>query len=479
MYFPSLVLLLSLLITCVLAQDLPAHRKFEYKYSFKGPHVTLPDGTFPFWETHGDAIPSSDEVRLVPSLKNHKGAIWTKYNASFSHWEVEMSIRISGHGRLGAEGLALWYTRTPGGLGTVYGSEDLWDGVAIIFDTFDNDVQGNNPAIIIVGNNGKLQYDHLRDGSTQALGTCVEHFRNTMRPFRTKISFYDKTLRVSVSTRFSPGDGAYKICAEVPNMVIPSNGYFGISAATSTLADDHDVLSFMMYSLSTTWEESPAAKIPIDEKEKFEKEFEDFQSELEKNKQDFQKDNPAQDEGEFESDSQRELEMVLFGQTRLLEELRVLKYRLSMTFEEQTKHRGILSDSGANETTTVNKEHVHNALDTVMNGMPDLLAMTKQLKKDFVKMAKDLSSSKEEVKASTAPSSASEVKEDFSKIRKSLQSLVKSSASAHTSPCPSSFTQSSCLSSGIFLTFLLAQSLCTVAYMLFRSQRESGSKKFY
>ncbi|KAG9489554.1 hypothetical protein GDO78_005497 [Eleutherodactylus coqui] len=468
MCFPSLLLFLSLLSPCFPAQDVPAHRRFEYKYSFKGPHITFPDGTIPFWETYGDVTSGPDEVRLVSSLKNHKGSMWTKNNSSFSHWEVEMSIRIFGHGRVGAEGLAFWYTRAKGELGTVYGSADLWDGVAIIFDTFDHDSKGNNPAIVIVGNNGKLQYDHLRDGSSQSLGSCVENFRNTIRPFRVKITYYKRTLRVYVQIGFSPGDRAYELCAEVPNMVIPSTGYFGISAATSALADDHDVLSFMVYSLSTTWEESPRAQIPKDEKERFEKEYEEFQKELEKNMQDFQKKNSVQDEDEFESNSQRELEMIIFGQTRLLEEVRVLRTRLNMTLAEQVRHKSILSRLKANETTTVSLEYVHRSLESITNGMPDLLSKIKELKGDIKRIAKDLSSSKTPISTSNSPSNSNEVKEDFSKIRKSLHHLMKSLASSHTTKCPSSNTHSSCLSSGIFLTFLLLQCVCTVAFMFYR-----------
>ncbi|XP_075199695.1 protein ERGIC-53-like [Anomaloglossus baeobatrachus] len=478
MCFPGWFLLLFLFAPCFLAQDIPAHRRFEYKYSFKGPHVTLPDGTIPFWETYGDAVSGPDEVRLVSSLKNLKGSMWAKNNSSFPHWEVEMSITISGHGREGAEGLAFWYTREKGGLGTVFGSADLWDGVAIIFDTFDHDSMGNNPAIVIVGNNGKLQYDHLRDGASQALGTCVEHFRNTIRPFKTKITYYKRTLRIFVQVGFSPRNTSYTQCVEVPNMVIPSTGYFGISAATSALADDHDVFSFMVYSLSATWEESPGAQIPKDERERYEKEYEEFQKALEESMEDFQKKNPVQDEDQFESDSQRELEMIIFGQTRLLEEVRILKARLNMTLEDQIKHRGILSSSKANETTTINMEHAHNSLETVMNGMPDLLSMIKDLKNDIKKMAKDLSSSKGSVNTPTSSKNISEVKDDFRNMRKSLQSLVKSPASLHTS-CPSSTTDSSCLSSGIFLTFLFLQSVCTVAFMFYRSQTKTATKKFY
>ncbi|XP_018414421.1 PREDICTED: protein ERGIC-53-like [Nanorana parkeri] len=461
-------------------EEVPAHRTFEYKYSFKGPHITLPDGTLPFWEKLGDAIAGPDEIRLVPSIKNHKGSVWTRSTSNFTNWEMEVSIRISGHGPNGAEGMALWYTRKPGDLGPVYGSSDHWDGLGIIFDTFDHDFKGNNPAIVIVGNNGKLQYDHLRDGSSQALGTCVTSFRNTIRPFRAKITYYKKTLQISVYTGLSPNNRAYEVCAVVHNVVLPSTGYFGVSAATSALADDHDIMSFMVYSLSTSWEE-PGSQIPEEERERFEKEFEEFQKELEKNKDEFHKNFPIPDENAFESDSQRELDMILHGQARLMEELRVLKTRLNMTLEEQFRHRSILINSKANETTTVSTEHLHSSIETVMNGMPDLLTMTKDLKSEFHKVAtkvKDLPSSKEAASPSSNPTSAKEVKEDFIKIKKSLEGLVKSSE--QTSRCPPRTTQTSCLSSGIFLTFLLLQSICTVAYILLRrSQKDSGSKKLY
>lgn len=51
---------------------------------------------------------------------------------------------------LGADGMAFWYTKQPGPIGTnscifahqlgpVFGNKDRWQGIGIIFDTFDND----------------------------------------------------------------------------------------------------------------------------------------------------------------------------------------------------------------------------------------------------------------------------------------------------------------------------------------------------
>lgn len=37
------------------------------------------------------------------------------------------------------DGLAFWYTRTPGIEGPVFGSVDKWTGLGIFFDTYDND----------------------------------------------------------------------------------------------------------------------------------------------------------------------------------------------------------------------------------------------------------------------------------------------------------------------------------------------------
>lgn len=55
-----------------------------------------------------DAIASADSVRIAPSLKSQKGAIWTKSKTNFDWWDVEIVFRVSGRGRVGADGLVSW-----------------------------------------------------------------------------------------------------------------------------------------------------------------------------------------------------------------------------------------------------------------------------------------------------------------------------------------------------------------------------------
>lgn len=52
-----------------------------------------------------DAIPSADQVRITPSLRSQRGSVWTKNKVNFDHWEAEVTFRVSGRGRMGADGL--------------------------------------------------------------------------------------------------------------------------------------------------------------------------------------------------------------------------------------------------------------------------------------------------------------------------------------------------------------------------------------
>lgn len=118
-------------------------RRFEYKLSFKGPHLVFKDGTIPFWEHSGSAIPSNDQIRITPSIRSQKGRIWCKNQVSNQDWEIEVALRISGRGRVGADGMAIWYTDKIGTEGSVFGSNDNWNGLGLFLDSFDNDAQVN------------------------------------------------------------------------------------------------------------------------------------------------------------------------------------------------------------------------------------------------------------------------------------------------------------------------------------------------
>ncbi|XP_027812982.1 protein ERGIC-53-like isoform X1 [Ovis aries] len=227
-------------------------RRFEYKLSFKGPRLALPGVGIPFWSHHGDAIPGLEEVRLAPSMRNRSGAVWSTTPVLFPAWEVEIQMRVTGPGRRGAQGMAMWYTQGRGQVGPVLGAPDLGDGIGILFDSSAQDAQ-NSPAIHVLATDRHILYEPLGDGGSLLLGSCRQDFRNRPYPFRARITYWGQRLRVSLNSGLTPSDPD-EVCVDVGPLLLAPGGFFGVSAATSILADDHDVLSFLTFSL---WEPGP------------------------------------------------------------------------------------------------------------------------------------------------------------------------------------------------------------------------------
>ncbi|XP_034849525.1 LOW QUALITY PROTEIN: protein ERGIC-53-like [Mirounga leonina] len=226
----------------------PPQRRFEYKLSFKGPRLALPGAGIPFWSHHGDAILGLEEVRLAPSMQNRSGAVWSRVPVLFSAWEVEVQMRVTGPGRRGAQGVAVWYTRGRGQVGSVLEGPASWDGIGILFDSSAQDTQ-NSPAVSVLASDGHTHYEPPGNGASGVLGSCHRDFRNLPYPFRARITYWGQRLRVSLNSGLTPND-LDEVCVDTGPLLLAPGGFFGVSAATSTLADDHDILSFLTFSLS-------------------------------------------------------------------------------------------------------------------------------------------------------------------------------------------------------------------------------------
>ncbi|XP_063099406.1 protein ERGIC-53-like isoform X2 [Cavia porcellus] len=234
---------------------LPPQRRFEYKLSFKSPRLAWPGVGIPFWTHHGDAILGLEEVRLAPSLRNRSGAVWSRTLVSFPAWEVETQMRVTGPGRRGTQGMVVWYTLDGNLVGSVPRRLASRDGVGIFFNSSAEDTR-NSPAIRVLASDGHSPHKQLGNGGSRVLGSCHWDFRNRPYPFRARITYWQQRLRVSLSSGFTPNDPE-DICIDVGPLLLTPGGYFGVSAATGALADNHDVLSFLTFSLSEPGPEVP------------------------------------------------------------------------------------------------------------------------------------------------------------------------------------------------------------------------------
>lgn len=68
-------------------------------------NINLNRTLFNYSLLYTDAIPSADQIRITPSLRSQRGSAWTKNRVKFEHWEAEVTFRVSGRGRMGADGL--------------------------------------------------------------------------------------------------------------------------------------------------------------------------------------------------------------------------------------------------------------------------------------------------------------------------------------------------------------------------------------
>ncbi|XP_034946790.1 protein ERGIC-53 [Chelonus insularis] len=481
------------------------HKRFEYKYSFKPPYLAQKDGTVPFWEYGGNAIASSENVRIAPSLRSQKGAIWTKNPINFDWWEVNLVFRVSGRGRIGADGLAFWYTAQKGAYdGAVFGSSDMWNGLGIFFDSFDNDNKHNNPYIMAVVNDGTKIFDHANDGTTQLLSGCLRDFRNKPFPTRAKIEYYQNTLTLFIHNGMTNNEQDYEMCFHVENVFLPKGGYFGVSAATGGLADDHDVLHFLTSSLHPPGQMTfDSRTVSTEEQAKITQEYQDYQKKLELQKEEYRKEHPDEvrhDKEEFdewfESDNQRELRQIFGGQSQIFDVLRELKHKTDeivgklervMSLVSQVQVGGIQPGVTGGQPIQMIDTIRRQEVDAVLSNQNIILNTAREIK-SFIG---DVNSKAESILNNQARGPTAQVQPigyDYqsliTEMREGLNHLKKDVSATNAKltgfgGVPGACPTTSCLTTTIFLIFLVVQLIIILGYNLYRDNKEAQAKKFY
>lgn len=442
-------------------------------------------------------------VRLAPSLKSQKGAIWTKTPTNFDFWEVDIVFRVSGRGRIGADGLAFWYVVQPGDYnGNVFGSSDSWNGLGIIFDSFDNDNAHNNPYIMAVLNDGTRVFDHQNDGKTQLLAGCLKDFRNKPYPTRARIEYFRNTLTVMFHSGMTQNEQDYEMCLRAENVVLPNRGFFGLSAATGGLADDHDVYHFMTTSLHTIDGVQQPQKVGTGDDQRLTKEYEEYQKKLDQQKEEYRKEHPDEkDEFDewFESDSQRELRQIWQAQSATNEALRVLGSKLDEVLGRQERTLGLLSvgGGGAVQTPQIQQPHFQQqaggqAAPTVTRADIDIIVQNQQVIsnaiRDLSTVLNDVSQKTTQIVSrgtATVQSGGYQDQAVVNEVREGLNHLKQQVAGIGAAMggvpqqqiggCP----KQNCLSLTPFLVVIALQLVITLGYSIYRDNKDAQAKKFY
>ncbi|CAL8141990.1 unnamed protein product [Orchesella dallaii] len=498
-------LLVSFLIVSPILNVLGSEpfKRFEYKYSFKPPYLAQKDGTVPFWEHSGNAIASEENLRITPSLKSQKGRIWSKMQTTFEWWEIELVFRVTGRGRIGADGLAFWFAETPGGEGPVFGSNDMWKGLGVLFDSFDNDNKHNNPYIMAMVNDGGKVYDHQNDGSTQQLAGCLRDFRNKPFPVRAKMHYYRNILTVMFNNGMSNSETDFELCMRVENVYLPARGYFGVSAATGGLADDHDVQKVLTFSLHDD-QSGQITDTHQAEQQKFDQEFQRYQEELDKKKEEYIKEHPEaqkekDDEDWFEEEQIRELRQIFQGQS----ELRTLVQTLSRKLDEIVGRQettislvntisqgGVPTHQVAGQVPPVMPQVAapgagvlqRHEVENILAASRELVAATREIKNLIVGVGSKIDT------ANARPGSygnvditgsVNELKDGINTLKRDIGTVSQRVHAAPVAAGQEGCPIVSCVSTTVVVAMGFVQMGVILGYLLYKSSKENQAKKFY
>ncbi|XP_047210515.1 vesicular integral-membrane protein VIP36 isoform X2 [Girardinichthys multiradiatus] len=232
------------LVGCDITDGNAEHQKREHS-------LTKPyQGVGSQWDFWGSTLVTSSYVRLTPDERSKQGSIWNTVPCYLKDWEMHVQFKVHGSGKknLHGDGIAVWYTKDRLHPGPVFSNNAHFHGLAVFIDTYSNDDSTDRsfPFISAMVNNGTVSYDHGKDGRSSELGGCSADIRN--RDFETYLAIRYSRGRLTVMVDVDDKN-EWKECIDIGGVRLPTGYFFGASAATGDLSDNHDIISMKLYQL--------------------------------------------------------------------------------------------------------------------------------------------------------------------------------------------------------------------------------------
>jgi len=183
-------------------------------------------------------------------------------------WSAMLELRASGASpHLYGDGLAIWLVKSAEHVeGPVFGRQDKWNGLGLFFDTFqniDHSHHHKHPYIYAMLNDGSKGYipdaDKPDPGSQAVPGAhdnsgCSYEFRyaearedvTVLNHTRVHVVYRNKQLRMRLQQTSAGLHKEWFQCIDMKDVELPSPAFFGISAATGDLVDNHDIVQFVV-----------------------------------------------------------------------------------------------------------------------------------------------------------------------------------------------------------------------------------------
>ncbi|XP_034751732.1 lectin, mannose-binding 2-like a isoform X1 [Etheostoma cragini] len=248
---------------CLADDDHEMEEFLKREYSLSKPYQGVGSLGSSHWELMGDAMVTTEQVRLTPDMQSRQGAVWSRLPCHLTDWEMQVHFKIHGQGKknLNGDGLAIWYTKERAQKGPVFGNMDNFTGLGVFVDTYPNEekhleaqkkrytprTQRIFPFVLAMVGNGSISYDHERDGRPTELGGCNAMVRNLKHDTFLFIRYVRRRLTVMIDI---DGQHEWRDCLDIPGVRLPKGYYFGATAITGDLSDNHDIISLKLYQLT-------------------------------------------------------------------------------------------------------------------------------------------------------------------------------------------------------------------------------------
>ncbi|XP_073415644.1 VIP36-like protein isoform X1 [Dendrobates tinctorius] len=242
---------------CAVAAD-QTEEYLKREHSLSKPYQGVGSSSSSLWDLMGSVLVTPQYVRLTPDSQSKQGAVWNRMPCYLRDWELQVNFKVHGQGKknLNGDGFALWFTKDRMQEGSVFGSKDKFVGLGVFVDTYPNEEKQHErifPYVSAMVSNGSLSYDHTRDGRPTELGGCTAMVRNLNHDTFLVIRYVKRRLTIMIDI---DGKQEWRDCLDVPGVRLPRGYYFGASAATGDLSDNHDIISLKVYQISV--ERTPA-----------------------------------------------------------------------------------------------------------------------------------------------------------------------------------------------------------------------------
>eukprot|EP00658_Telonema_sp_P-2_P019861 TRINITY_DN17814_c0_g2_i2.p1 TRINITY_DN17814_c0_g2~~TRINITY_DN17814_c0_g2_i2.p1 ORF type:complete len:469 (+),score=150.99 TRINITY_DN17814_c0_g2_i2:61-1467(+) len=219
----SLPLLLVLLRTSVAAEDDAERGTLISHFT-----PTVSSGANYNYVGAAQYVRSTQEVELTTADANSVGAMWSQELNHADGWEVTFQLQVTGEPESPGKGLAFWYTNTPLEVGTLYGSDERYEGFGLLFDSYDDDGKSDNPIIMGWVNDGTKVFNHDTDGLGTRFGGCRAKYRNRGNKVGVKITYQSDSLKVMLDMR---NNGVWERCLAKDSIYLATGSHIGFSAA--------------------------------------------------------------------------------------------------------------------------------------------------------------------------------------------------------------------------------------------------------